>query len=136
VGAMDSVGQPTRPHRLRIDLAELADALGCGAEEVSAYLDLDTGEVVWVTPEDQRELEVVEAEYLQDLVDPQVRGEALAASAEQRGLPSWMMERLHAADLVEAGLGTRFIRVHGRTPATAMRTWVSLGRAELGYAVP
>ena len=133
---MDSVGQPTRPHRLRIDLAELADALGCGAEEVSAYLDLDTGEVVWVTPEGQRELEVVEAEYLQDLVDPQVRGEALAASAEQRGLPSWMMERLHAADLVEAGLGTRFIRVHGRTPATAMRTWVSLGRAELGYAVP
>lgn len=70
---MDRAGEPLVPRRLRIDLADLVDAFQNGAEGVSAFLDLDTGEVVWVTSEVQRELERIEEDIPEDLVDETAR---------------------------------------------------------------
>lgn len=114
---MDRAGEPLVPRRLRIDLADLVDAFQNGAEGVSAFLDLDTGEVVWVTSEVQRELERIEEDIPEDLVDETAREAAIAAGAVQRGLPAWMIEPLQEADRVEAGFGTRFIRVPQSEPS-------------------
>jgi hypothetical protein len=108
---MESRAQPLPARRLRVDLADLADAFDEASWEVSAYLDLDTGEVVRVTTEVHQELEAIEAELLQDSLDEEVRQAAFTAALARRRLPSWMREALREADRVEGGLGTRFIRV-------------------------
>jgi hypothetical protein len=108
---IESRDQEPAPRRLRIDLAQLVDAFESGSDEVAAYLDVETGEVVWVTGEVRRELEVIDEELPEDLPDGEARKAAIAAAAVERGLPAWMVEPLQAADRVEGGFGTRFIRI-------------------------
>jgi hypothetical protein len=100
--------------QLRVDLAELADAFDDASWEVSAYLDLDTGNVLRVTADVRHELEAIYAELPQETVDEEVYRSLFAAALAQRCPPAWMHELLREADLVEGGLGTRFIRLpHG-----------------------
>ena len=94
-----------------MDLVDLADAFDDASGEVSAYLDLDAGEVVRVTEEVRQELEAVYAELSEEPVDEGAYRAAFAAALEQRSPPSWMRALLEEADAVEGGLGTRFIRV-------------------------
>jgi hypothetical protein len=124
---MESGERPAVPHRLPIDLAQLVDAFESGSEEVAAYLDLETGEVVWVTSEVRRELEEIDEGLPVDLVD-EAREAAIAAAAGARGLPAWMVEPLQEADRVEAGFGTRFIRIpqpEGREDYEDMEVFIS-----------
>lgn len=108
---MESREQSPASRRIRIDLTDLVNAFDSGSEEVAAYLDVDTGEVVWVTSEVRRELERIDQDIGEDLVDDEARQAAIAAAAVERGLPAWMVEPLQEADRVEAGFGARFIRV-------------------------
>jgi hypothetical protein len=53
---MESRAEPPVAPRLRVALAELADAFDRAAWEVDAYLDLDTGDVIRVTADVRHEL--------------------------------------------------------------------------------
>jgi hypothetical protein len=108
---MESGERSAAPRRLPIDLAQLVDAFDSGSDEVAACLDVEAGEVVWVTSEVRRELEAIDEGLLEDLVDDEAREVAIAAAVVERGLPAWMVEPLQEADRVEGGFGTRFIRI-------------------------
>ena len=47
------------PRRLRVDLSELEVAFDDASWERSYYLDLETGQVVWITQETHRQLESI-----------------------------------------------------------------------------
>jgi hypothetical protein len=110
---VDSRVQPPAPRRLRVNLADLVDAFDAGSPELSAFLDLDTGEVIPVTAEVHRELEAIYEDLAEEPEDQseEARRALFAAALEQRDLPNWMHELLLEADEVEGGLGTRFIQL-------------------------
>jgi hypothetical protein len=108
---MESQAEPPGAPRVRIDLADLAEAFDDASWEVSAFLDLDTGEVIRITAEVRDELEAISAELPEEPVDEGSYRAAFAAALEHRKPPGWMRELLVKADAVESGLGTRFLRV-------------------------
>jgi hypothetical protein len=92
--------------RLKIDLAELDLAFEDATGEIRWFLDRETGEVIPVTDETQRELEHLYEDL--DRQDPLSAEELDAALAEH---PSYNSEpeTLHEANLIEADDGTRFL---------------------------
>ncbi len=108
---MDGAERPPVQRRLRIDLGDLGFAFDGGPGEAASYLDVETGEVLWVSTEVRQELERIDEEIDADLVDNEPRQAAIAAAAAGRGLPDWMVDELLEADRVEAGFGSRFIRI-------------------------
>ncbi len=94
--------------RLKVDLGELALALEDQASEATWYLDTETGALLHVTDEVQRELEAIGEEIYDEAGEEQTPfAEALA----RRNLPEWMAESITEAEPIEAGLGTRYVRV-------------------------
>jgi len=93
---------------LKVDLHELAFAFESSFYELSHYLDLETGQVVVVSEDAQRELEAIyeELELEEDEEPP-----ALTSLLEQRELPDWQKQTVLEADAVERDYGTRFIAV-------------------------
>ena len=125
---MESRVPPSRTHRLRVDLADLADAFDEASAEVWAYLDRDTGEVIRTTRDVREELEAVAAEVPDAPPGTAAYRAAFAAALERRGAPAWMRELLWEADAVEAGLGTRFLRLpeaDARAGYTDMETFIA-----------
>jgi hypothetical protein len=108
---MESPAEPSGARRVRVDLVGLAEAFDDASWEVSAFLDLDTGEVIRITAEVRGELEAIYAELPEELVDEARRRVAFAAALEHRKPPGWMHELLVEADAVEGGLAIRFLRV-------------------------
>ena len=108
---MESTVPPCRTHRLRIDLADLADAFDEASAEVWAFLNLDTGEVIRTTRDVRQELEAIAAELPEAPPETAAYRAAFAAALERRGAPAWMRALLWEADAVEGGLGTRFLRL-------------------------
>ena len=94
--------------RLRVDLDGLVDAFQVGSMEMTAYLDLVTGQVVWITDEVQQALETIEESLPQGSESSEVT--TLEAMAEQLH-PAWMVEAILEADLVARELETRFVEV-------------------------
>ncbi len=108
---MDAQAPPPSAHQLQVDLADLADAFDDASWEVSAYLDLDTGQVIRTTWEIRQELEAISAALPEEPRDTAAYRAAFTAALERRGSPAWMHELLWEADAVEAGLGTRFLQL-------------------------
>lgn len=108
---MESRAGPSTSRRLRVNWADLADAFDDASLDVSAYLDLDTGDVVPVTAEVGQELEAIYVEVAEEPPEEEAYRAAFAAALERRRPPAWMHELLEEADALEGGLGTRFIRV-------------------------
>jgi hypothetical protein len=96
--------------RLAIDLSELALAFEDASPEVGYFLDLETGQVVSITDETRSELEAIYDEMYGAGDEPRM---PFAEALQQRDLPEWQREVLIEADQVEAGFGTRYIRVPG-----------------------
>lgn len=92
-------------------MADLAAAFDEASLEVSAYLDLDTGEVIRVTSDIREELDAIYGEMPEDPLDEEAYRSAFTAALERRSPPPWMWELLQEADLVEGGLGRRFVEV-------------------------
>ena len=125
---MDSTVPPTRTHRLRVDLADLADAFEEASAEVWAFLNLDTGEVIRTTWDVRQELEAIAAELPDEPPETAAYRAAFAAALERHCAPAWMRELLWEADAVEAGLGTRFLRLpeaDARAGYTDMETFIA-----------
>jgi len=108
---MKSQAEPPARRRIRIDLADLAEAFDDASWEVSTFLDLDTGNVIRITAEVRDELEAIYAELPEEPADEGSYRVTFAAALEHREPPGWMHELLLEADAVEGGLGTRFLRV-------------------------
>ena len=105
--------EPPLPRQIRVELADLVDAFDEGSNEVSAYLDLESGEVIRLTAEIQQELEAISADVPEESRDDEAYRAVFAAALDRRGLPAWMHELLREADAVEGGLETRFLPVPG-----------------------
>jgi Uncharacterised protein family (UPF0158) len=113
--------------RVRVDLGDLAEAFENASWQVSAFLDLETGAVIRITAEIRDELEAIYAELPEVSADDASYGVAFATALERRKLADWMHELLVEADLVERGLGTRFVRVpeaNSRASYEDMQTFI------------
>jgi hypothetical protein len=94
--------------RLHIDLGELAMAFEDAMGEMSYYLDLETGQVVWITQDNRWQLEgIYEETYDPDSEEPADLAELL----QDYDLPDWQKEELLEADQVDRLYGSRYIAV-------------------------
>lgn len=94
-----------------MSLADLELAFEDTPSGASSYLDLKTGQVITLTDDIRRELDELYAEVFPNGENAEADPAALEAALEQRRLPEWMRQAIREADLVEAGFGTRYIRV-------------------------
>lgn len=108
---MDAGTRPSGVRRLRVDLADLADAFDDASWEAPAYLDLDTGAVIRTSADVLHELDAIRAELPEGSPDTAAYHVAFAAALERRDVPTWLHDALREADAVAEALGTRFIEV-------------------------
>lgn len=93
---------------LQVDLSELAMAFEDASLEQSYYLDLETGQVVWVSQETYSLLE----SFYEETYDPEAEEQVeLATVLQDHDLADWQEEELLEADRVERFYGSRYIRV-------------------------
>lgn len=92
--------------KLKVDMEGLELAFDDRSGEHSHYLDLETGEVVLVTDEIQRELEKI-----YEGMPEQEAEDSFEEALRERDLPDWMKDEVRDAHRVEAGYGERFARV-------------------------
>ena len=79
---MKSHAEPPAGRRVRIDLADLAEAFDDASWEVSTFLDLDTGNVIRIAAEVRAELEALYTELPEELVNLKVAEQQAGASAK------------------------------------------------------
>jgi hypothetical protein len=108
------------PRRLRVDLADVVDALENGDPETGAFLDRHSGAIALVTGEVRCEMEALHEE-VGGAVDPD---SAFAAALAAREPPDWMHEAIAEANRVEAGLGSRYVRLE---PAGSRDAYQDMG---------
>ncbi|MBI5030122.1 MAG: hypothetical protein HZB51_06310 [Chloroflexi bacterium] len=99
--------------KLKVDLGELETAFDNAFPERRYFLDLETGKVVLITDDTNRELEDLYAELPEDA--------NTAEAIQQREMQDWEKEDLLLADQVETGYGTRYIRVESLDPHAGYR---------------
>lgn len=94
--------------KLEVDLGDLAFAFESSFDELSNYLDLETGEIVVVSYDTRRELEAI---YEEMNVEEGEAAPALADLLAAENWPDWQKQMVLQADEVERGCGERFITV-------------------------
>jgi hypothetical protein len=98
--------------QLQIDWPELEMAFETQSWEINFFLDTETGRVLTVTEEANRQLEqIVEGNYDQDAPDDF----DLEAALAQTDLLDWQKEEVRNADLVETEYGSRIVAIPERT---------------------
>ena len=97
----------------RAKLADLADALDMANMEMKAYLDLETGEILYVSDDARRELESVYETMPEETwnASEEEQRVAFAAALEAYGPVDVEEEELVDAYAVEQGLDTRFVEL-------------------------
>jgi hypothetical protein len=94
--------------KLSIDLGELAMAFEDATGERGCYLDLEIGQVVWISQETRSELESI----YEETRDPDSEEMAdLVQVLQDYDLADWQKEELLEADQVERFYGSRYIGV-------------------------
>ena len=94
--------------QLQVDLGELATAFEDASWESSYFLDLETGQVVWITQETRWKLESI----LEETYDPQSEEPVdLASVLQDHDVADWQKEALLEADQVDRFYGSRYIGV-------------------------
>jgi hypothetical protein len=94
--------------KLKIDLGELAFAFESGFDQLSNYLDLETGEIAIVTDDTRGELEAI---YEEMDAEEDEDSSALIDLLKERNLPDWQKQMVLQANQVERGYETRFVAV-------------------------
>jgi hypothetical protein len=94
--------------KLKVDLAELAMAFEDHSFDVTHFLDLETGKVIFIDPETQ-----FAAAYLSEEMDTDEDGLPISEdeALDQREYSAGLKEAAREAAEVEAGLGTRYLAV-------------------------
>jgi predicted nucleotidyltransferase len=104
--------------KLRVDLDELALAFENSSWEMSYYLDLEPGQVIWISDETRAELEELYEEAYEPEGDEEVD---LAEALQDSDLHEWQKELVLEADRVETGYGSRYIAVPRADSSEAYR---------------
>jgi hypothetical protein len=94
--------------KLSIDLGELAMAFEDATGERGCYLDLETGQVVWISQETRSELESIYEETCKPDSEESVD---LAEVLQDYEMADWQKEELLEADRVDRLYGSRYIGV-------------------------
>lgn len=94
--------------KLHVDLDELAMAFEDASRESSYFLDLETGQVVWISDETRRQLERI---YEQAGDQGSDEAADLTKALQDFDLHSWQKGALLEANQVEQGFGDQYIRV-------------------------
>lgn len=94
--------------QLSVQMTELCFAFQDASGMAHHYLDLETGEVLTITDEIDRQLQDLYRQAHEQDPDAPVD---LPALIEQEGLHDWQADMLLDADRVERGYGVRYIRV-------------------------
>jgi len=97
----------------RAKLVDLADALDMASMEMKAYLDLETGEILYVSDDARRELESVYETMPEETwsASEEQQRVAFVAALEAYGPVNVEEEELVDAYAVEQGLATRFVEL-------------------------
>lgn len=99
--------------RLKVDLGDLEIALQTDSYEMRYYLDLETGEIILITGESYRELEMIYDEIYDEEGNRVV---ALEEYLEHWDGPDWQKEMVLDADRVEEGYHSRYIPIEKDDP--------------------
>ena len=94
--------------KLKLNLADLADAFESESGENKFYFDLETGAVTLIDKDTRTELNAI---YRTIGDQPDADGVLFAAALQAASLLDWQKVLIHQADLVERGFGTRFVEV-------------------------
>jgi hypothetical protein len=110
---MESGSQLPPVRQCRAKLADLADALDMINQEMNAYLDLETGEVLFVSDDARRELEAFYETLPEEVwkASEDEQQAACAAALEEYSSYNVEEEELAEAHAVEQGLNTRFVEL-------------------------
>ena len=95
--------------QVRVNLAELSGAFEFHLPGRNAYLDLETGEIIWVTEETGWQLEALWEELPEEDSYPLAALETLLSQHDE--LPDWQKEELRNAARVEAVGSSRYLDV-------------------------
>ena len=95
--------------KLKLNIAELIDAFEMGSIDHQNYLDLETGEIIFGTSEDNDwELDRIQEELSGE--EP-LTYERLVKYIEQREMQDWLKSEVLQAVEIEHGFGTRFLAI-------------------------
>ena len=96
-------------HKLKINMMDLESAFENRGElfDFDYFLDLETGEVIMTTGEEDHLLEEIYELY----GDPETGKVDWPTVLAQLDIPEWQKEPLILADQIETGFGTRYIRI-------------------------
>ncbi len=98
----------TEKHRVKVNFEELSAAFELNFPGQDAYLDLETGDVVWVTDETRMQLKQL-WENIPNTQEPLAALEALLA--QRTDIADWQQEEIRNACRVEADYGNRYLSV-------------------------
>ena len=99
----------TEKRQLKVDMGELSTVFGLQFSETTAYLDLETGEVIYVTGDDRWPLRELYDE-IRDVEGDHIM--ALQTRLQQRAdIPEWQHTGILNVARAEADSGSRFIAI-------------------------
>jgi hypothetical protein len=103
--------------KLNIEMSDLEMAFDNGGDMVNYYLDIETGDVLSITDEDNRLLEHLSENYY----DEGTRTMDWERTFQEEAIPEWQREALQEADRIEAGFGSRYIAIPSAEPGDGYR---------------
>jgi hypothetical protein len=103
--------------KLNIEISDLEMAFDSSGEMTNYYLDIETGDVLSITDEDNRLLEQLSENYY----DEETRTMDWEKAFQEETIPEWQRDMLLKADQIEAGFGSRFIAIPSAEPGEGYR---------------
>jgi hypothetical protein len=93
--------------QLKIEMSDLEMAFDNIGEMVNHYLDIETGDVLGITDEDNQLLENLSENYY----DEGTRTMDWEKAFQEEAIREWQREALQDTDPIEAGFGSRYIAI-------------------------
>ena len=122
----DPASHVRKPRKLAVDLGNLADAIENNSGEMAHFLNLETGDVILLTEDAQRQYERLVAALGE--ADHAQWAETFEAALAASDVPDWERDMVRDAAQVEAGFGERYLRVPQAEFARRLRRHGSLHR--------
>ena len=98
--------------KLKANISDIADVQEVNSPEISHFLDLETGEVVMVTEEDNSAIEdFYEQVDLQDDESEEVIQAKFEEWLDEYDCPEWQKDSIRPAFMVERNAGERYIQI-------------------------
>jgi len=103
--------------KLKIEMSDLEMVFDNSGEMINYYLDLETGDVLSITDEDNRLLEHLSENYY----DEGTRTMDWERAFQEEAILEWQREALQEADRIEAGFSSRYIAIPSAEPGDGYR---------------